>query len=144
MIALLFAMLAQAVPPTSPATDASPLGAIGTQAMPAKGCAVFLWTVNGDHKLVAMAGADAARITLAIDGKRADYARAEESGVGGFGFGQVTTYRGQDVSATLDMTITTRGDLSAGAVVPTATIRIDRAGRDTVVLPVAGLIGCAA
>ena len=37
-----------------------------------------------------------------------------------------------------------RKDLAQGAVVPAATLRLDRPGKDSVVLPVAGIIGCAA
>ncbi len=135
---------APAAPQPAPAAIPSdiPLAAIGRQAMPARGCAAFLWTVNGARTLVAMAGADPAQIRLAIDGKPGDYARSTQSGPGGFGFAGLTEYRGGDVTATLDMTIVTRGDLSAGATVPEATLRIDRAGRDSVVVPVAGLIGC--
>ncbi len=40
------------------------------------------------------------------------------------------------------MTITTRGDLKDGAAIPEATLRIERTGKDGLVLPVAGLIGC--
>lgn len=139
----MIAFLLLAVQAATPATDTVPLAAIGRQAMPARGCAAFLWTVNGERKLVAMAGADPAQIRLAIDGKRTDYARVEQGGVGGFGFGQTQSYRGGDVTATLDLNIATRGDLSAGAMVPQATLRIDRPGRDTVIVPVAGMIGCA-
>lgn len=140
MIALLLAVAAQMA---APATATTPLGAIGKQVMPARGCAAFLWTVNGERLMVAMAGAEAARIKVNIDGKTSELARVEESGVGGFGFGQVMTYRDGDVGVTLDMTIVTRGDLTAGAVVPQATLRIDRPRQDTIVVPVAGLIGCA-
>ena len=46
--------------------------------------------------------------------------------------------------AVLDMAVETRADLTGGAVVPAATLRVERPGRDAVVVPVAGLIGCAA
>ena len=148
MIALLFAAAVQAVTPAAgaatqaPSTSGTPqLGAIGKQAMPAKGCAAFLWS-PGDRTLVAMAVADTARLRIAIDGKPVDYARTDEAGPGGFGFAGVTTYRGGDLTIALDMTVAARDDLASGAMVPAATLRIDRTGRDTVVLPVAGLIGC--
>ena len=148
MIALLFAAAVQAVTPAAgaatqaPSTAGTPqLGAIGKQAMPAKGCAAFLWS-PGDRTLVAMAVADTARLRIAIDGKPVDYARTDEAGPGGFGFAGVTTYRGGDLTIALDMTVAARDDLASGAMVPAATLRIDRTGRDTVVLPVAGLIGC--
>lgn len=149
MIALLIAAAVQAVSsapapvPATPTASGTPkLGAIGKQAMPAKGCAAFLWAA-ADRTLVAMAVADTARIRVAVDGKPVDYARTDEAGPGGFGFAGVTTYRGGDLTIVLDMTVVSRDELTAGAMVPNATVRIDRPGRDTVVLPLAGMIGCA-
>ncbi len=153
MIGLLFAAALQASstvtpPTTSPqiggqsGSTAPMLGPIGKQVMPAKGCAAFLWGTT-DRTLVAMAGAETGRIRVAIDGKPIDYLRADESGAGGFGFAGVTTYRGGDLTIALDMTIVSRDDLASGAMIPAATLRIDRPGRDTVILPVAGMVGCA-
>ena len=119
------------------------LGPIGKQALPAQGCAAYLWSV-GDRQLVAMAVTDPARLRIAIDGKPLDYTRASQTGAGGYGFGKINVYRGADVTATLDMTVVERPELTSGAMVPDATIRIDRPGRDTVIVPVAGLVGCVA
>ncbi|WP_380786479.1 hypothetical protein [Sphingomonas sp. R86521] len=145
MIALLSAIALQAAAPsaTPPALiDGLPIGPIAKQALPAKGCAAYLWNVAGTRQLVAMAGADPALLRIAIDGVTKDYARTTQTGPGGFGFAAVTEYRGGDVTATLDMTITTRGDMSQGASVLPASLRIDRPGRDTVIVAVGGLIGC--
>lgn len=157
MIGLLFAAALQASSTASPpaatsqtapsptggqsGSTAAMLGPIGKQVMPAKGCAAFLWGTT-DRTLVAMAGAETGRIRVAIDGKPIDYLRADESGAGGFGFAGVTTYRGGDLTIALDMTIVSRDDLASGAMIPAATLRIDRPGRDTVILPVAGMVGC--
>jgi hypothetical protein len=118
------------------------LGPIGRQTLPAKGCAVFLWDNQPKRELVAMAVADPATIRLRLDGATVDVARAAEQGPAGFGFSGITEYRGEDVTAVLDMTVETRRDLSGGAVVPAATLRVERPGRDTLIAPVAGLIGC--
>lgn len=80
---------------------------------------------------------------IALDGKVADYPRVAQRGTGDYGFAGVTDYQSGDVTLSLDMTITRRADLSDGALVPTATLRIDRTGKDGIVLPLAGLIGCA-
>ncbi len=138
--ALLLPFLVQAT--AVPAITGLPLGAIGKQALPAKGCAAYLWSAGAENALVAMAVADPAQLRLAIDGKTADYARMSQSGGGGFGFAGITEYRGGDVTATLDMAIAPRAGLSNGAAVPEGTLRIDRPGKDGVVVPVAGLIGC--
>ncbi|WP_267382144.1 MULTISPECIES: hypothetical protein [unclassified Sphingomonas] len=134
MIALLLALqLATAAP--------LPLGPIGKQALPAKGCAAFLWS-PADRTLIAMATADPARLRLSIDGRETDVPLVAAQGPGGFGFSGSTQYRAGDVTATLDLTIAERADLTAGAAIPSATLRLERVGKDMVVMPLAGLIGC--
>ncbi|MDQ2893320.1 MAG: hypothetical protein M3R64_09580 [Pseudomonadota bacterium] len=148
MIAILLAAaLAQMMP--QPATNPSsslaspPLGAIGRQSLPASGCAAFLWS-TADRALVAMAVADPATLRLSIDGKTTDLARSGQQGAEALGFGATTSYAADGIAARLEMTIVSRENLSAGAQVPNASLQLDRAGRDTLIVPVAGLIGCAA
>ncbi|WP_375393456.1 hypothetical protein [uncultured Sphingomonas sp.] len=136
MIALLLALQVAA------AANGVTVGAIPKQQLPATGCAAFLWSSGEKRILVAMAVADPAAVRLSIDGVVADYPRTAQSGVGGYGFAGVTTYALGDVIATLDMAVTARADLTQGATVPDATLRIDRPGHDTIIMPVAGLIGC--
>lgn len=145
MIALLLALQASAPASPAGAPAAVPvLGAIGPQALPAKGCAAFLWSAAGDRTLVAMAVADPAHIRLAIDGAPpADLALAGVEGSVSLGFAPTGTYKAGNVTATLALTITTRPDLTAGAMVSQGTLSVELQGRDTVVLPVAGLVGCA-
>lgn len=145
IVPLALALAAPAPPSRPPASiEGLPIGGIGKQTLPAKGCAAYLFTAAGEQRvLIAMASADTATLRIAIDGKTQDYARTAQSGSGGFGFSGTTEYRGGDVTATLDMTIVTRGDVTGGAIVPRATLRIDRMGKDSVVIPAAGLIGCA-
>jgi len=129
--------------PIVASVDGLPIGAIPQQQLPIKGCAAFLWTRGPSHALVAMASADPALIRLTIDGKVQDFAMSAQNGVGGYGFSATTEYRGADLTATLAMTIASAADLASGARIPDATLRIDRPGRDSIVLPVGGLIGCA-
>ena len=136
MIALLLALQAVSAPP-SLAPDA-----LGRQALPERGCAAYLWSVS-DRRLVAMASADPAELRVSLGGRVLDAARESQSGVGGFGFAGATSYRYGDLSMTLQLTIQARADLADGATAPAGTLTIARAGADTVVLPVAGLIGCA-
>lgn len=135
MIALALLVLQAAVAPLP--------GALPRQALPATGCAAYLWS-RDDRRLVAVATADPASLRLSLGGMVVDVARTAQSGTGGFGFAGTTTYRSGDTSATLDLTIATQADLTAGATVPEATLTIGRDGADTLVLPVAGMIGCAA
>ena len=136
---------ADAPPPAKLPTsiDGLPIGAIGKQQLPATGCAVFLWSLTPSHALVAMLTADPAQVRMSVDGSVADYARTAQNGEGGYGFAQTTEYRGGDITTTVDMAVVGRPDLANGATVLEATIRVDRPGRDSLVLPVAGMIGCA-
>ena len=128
--------------PIVASVDGLPIGAIPKQDLPAKGCAAFLWTRGPSHALVAMATADPATIRMTIDGKVQDFAMTARTGAGGYGFSASTEYKGADVTATLDMTITESADMKGGARVADSTLRIDRPGRDSIVVPVGGLIGC--
>ena len=116
-------------------------GVLPKQDLPTTGCAAYLWSV-ADRSLVAMASADPATLRVMIDGKVVDVARASESGTADYGFAGVTGYAAGGLGATLDITIARRTDLAAGAAVPAGTLTIARAGQDSVVVPVAGLIGC--
>ena len=140
MIALLLA--AQAAPPTG--VDGTPVGVLATQELPATGCAAYLWSAGTAHALVAMASVAPARLRLVLDGQQLDLPRAGEEGAGALGFAGTTRYKLGEVAATLELTVETSAALAGGARVPAATLTLDRAGHDGVVLPVAGLIGCAA
>lgn len=135
MIALLLAA-------ASPALDGTPLGVLAPQSLPTSGCAAYLFTGDGTRRFVAMASADAGTLRLSVDGATIDAARSAQAGAGGFGFAATTQYRVGDVTATLDLTTVPRADLTAGASVPQAALRIERAGKDGVVVPLIGLIGC--
>lgn len=143
ILSLLLAGAASAQTPPPASIDGLPIGAIPAQTMPATGCAAFLWTATGSRTLVAMAGADSAQLRVSIGGTLTDLPRTEQHDAGGFGFAGVTQYQAGDVTAVLAMSIETRGDLKDGASVPEATLRIDRTGQDSIVVPLAGLVGCA-
>lgn len=137
MIALLLAIAAQAAPVPSV------LGTIGRQQLPAKGCAAYLWNAT-DRQLVAMAVADPATLRLSIGGRTVDLVRAATEGNATLGFGASTDYRAEGISARLTMEVVRQEGLTAGAKVPTGSLQVDRPGQDGVIVPVAGLIGCAA
>lgn len=135
MIALLPLMLQATPPPFG-------LGTLARQQMPARGCAAFLWTLD-TPRLVAMAGAEPAHLRLALDGgSPTDLPRVAQHGEGGFGLAGETDYGADGTTATLALTIATRSDLSDGGTVTAATLTIARPAHDTVVVPLAGLVGC--
>ena len=143
MIALLFALQVTPLAPPSAAAPAPLLGAIDRQELPATGCAVFLWSSAGDRKLVAMATATPARIRLSpFGGPVTDLAWVSGEGTASFGFARSATYKAGETTVTLSLTVTARADLSAGAAVPQGALMLEVPGRDAVVVPVAGLIGC--
>ncbi len=139
------APVAASAPPAS--IDGLPIGAIPRQDLPAKGCAAYLWTADGSgsgtRALVAMAQADPARLRLSIGGTIVDLERGGQVGAGGFGFADTGDYGGGGVTARLTMKIETRASISGGAAVPEGVLQLDRAGQDSIVVPVAGIIGCA-
>lgn len=139
MIAIL--ALALAAPPAS--VDGLPLGGLTPQALPAKGCAAYLFTAGATRVFVAMASAEPAALRVALDGAPVDLAGVGAGAATGFGLSGTNDYRGAGISASLDLAIETRGDVSKGAVIPRATLRIDREGKDGVVVPLVGIVGCA-
>lgn len=130
-------------PPPPKSIEGLPIGAIPRQALPTTGCAAYLWSAGPSRALVAMASADPASVRVSLDGQVIDVPRTAQREPGGFGFSGITEYETASVKAVLDMTIATRADLKDGAAVPAATLRIERPGQDSIVLPVAGMIGCA-
>ncbi|WP_394647752.1 hypothetical protein [uncultured Sphingomonas sp.] len=141
MFAYLLAV-AQAVAPSA-TIDGLPIGALPQQALPARGCAAYLFSTGTTRTLAAVATADPATLRLVIDGKVIDVPRTGATGTAPLGLNAENVYRASDLVATVNMTIELRQNLTAGAAVPSATLRLDRAGRDTVVVPLAGLVGCA-
>ncbi|WEK42524.1 MAG: hypothetical protein P0Y64_14170 [Candidatus Sphingomonas colombiensis] len=142
MIALLLALLAD--PPARPASiDGLPIGRLAPQALPAHGCAAYLFTTGTTRTLAAMATAEPGGMRLALDGVVADYPRVAQSGAVNFGFTPSSEYRLGDVTITLDMALVSGEALTDGALISSATLRIDRGAKDGIVLPVGGLIGCA-
>lgn len=131
---MILALLLQATVPS--------LGALPQQSLPGKGCAAYLWSV-ADRRFVAMASAEPAFLRILLDGTTVDLPRASASGAGDYGLAGNAGYAAGEVSVTLDMTVARRADLSAGAAVPSGTLTIARSGQDSLVVPVAGLIGCA-
>lgn len=143
LLLLLLAAAPQAEPPLPRSIDGLPIGAIPKQELPQHGCATFLWTATQTRALVAMMTSDPARIRFAPDGKPLDLVRTAQTGAGDFGFLDHTDYAGGALKVSVDMEIVTRSDLQQGGLAQNATLRIDREGADTIIVPVVGIIGCA-
>lgn len=144
--ALLLALAQVATAPAAPppdSIDGLPLGTLPRQELPARGCAAYLFSTGQTRVLAAMVTADPATLRIVLDGSTRDLARAGAAGNASLGFNAETVYRGGEVTATVQLTIEPRPNLNNGAAVPSATLRLDRAGQDTLVVPLAGLVGCA-
>jgi len=137
MIVALLALQAATAAVALPLPDA-----LAPQSLPERGCAAYLWSV-ADRRMVAMVAADPARLRLALGGKPSDYTRVAQVGNGEFGLGGTGEYRLGDVNIRVEMTVVTRPDLTDGGSVPQGMLTIVRPGADEVIVPVAGMIGCA-
>jgi hypothetical protein len=133
----------QIIEPLVSSVDGLPISALPPQRLPAKGCAAFLWTRTPSMALVAMATTDPASLRLTIDGTVADLPISAQNGIGGLGYSQITEYRGKGTTATLQIVVKTDASTPKSGSISDATLRIDRAGKPSVVIPVAGAIGCA-
>ena len=140
---MIAALIAAAAVAAAPATlPGLPIGALAPQSLPASGCAAYLFSIGQPPLFVAMAGADNRTLRLSLDGRTIDLPLAEQSGIAVHGFSPTSQYRTAEASATLDMDIVERPNLADGAAVSEATLRIERAGQDGVVIPLAGLVSC--
>lgn len=133
----------QIIDPLVSSVDGLAISALPPQRLPAKGCAAFLWTRTPSMALVAMATTDPASLRLMIDGKAVDLPISAQNGIGGLGYSQITEYKGSGATATLQATVKTDASAPKSGSIADATLRIDRTGQASVIIPVAGAIGCA-
>ncbi len=131
-----------ASPPATASIDGLPIGTIPRQELPTGSCAAFLWSQTPSHGLIMMVSASPAGVRFAPGGTVTDLVKVGQTGDAQFGLAATTDYAGGDYRVTVDMDIVKRGDLTDGAAVPTATVRVDQAGKDSVIVPAAGIIGC--
>lgn len=124
--------------------DGLPIGALPPQALPASGCAAYLFTTGATRAFAAMVSTAPGALTLAPNGAPTALAQTAASGSTGRGFPANATFASGGVSATLALTVIDRADITDGAAVPDATLTLDRAGQDSVVVPLAGLVACQA
>jgi hypothetical protein len=143
-IPLILLLTAAAEPSRLSSIDGLPIGELARQTLPAQGCAAYLFSKGKTNVLAAMATAQPATLRIALDGKVTDFARTDQSGDDHFGIAGETQYRGGDVTLSLNITVAEHSDLTQGGAVPEAVLRIDRPDHDSVAIPLAGLIGCAA
>ena len=116
------------------------LGPIGRQPLPANGCAAYLWSMNAPRQLVAMA--EPTRLRIQLDGRTLDLPRVTATGGAGLGLAATTRYAAGGVTATLDLALSDQTPVTQGALVREATLTVEPSGRDVIVTPVGGMVGC--
>ena len=112
--------------PLPASIDGLPIGALPRQSLPARGCAAYLWSAGVTKALIAMAGADPAQLRLSLNGTITDLPRTAQHGGGLFGLSETNEYATGGITAVLDLAITTRGDVTRGALVPQGTLRLEQ------------------
>lgn len=133
-----------AIAPPAATIDDLPLGVLPPQALPAKGCAAYLFTTGATKALAAAYDADAGVLRIVLDGVPLSLPRVASSGAVALGLPDETHFRGDGVAeAVLTLTVREQGGLTGGALVPEALLRLDRAQQDGIAVPLAGLVGCA-
>ena len=119
------------------------LGAIGRQALPPTGCAAFLWSRDAQPQLLAMVGADPGVLRVQLDGKALTLPRTAADGAAVRGLAASSTYAGEGIGATLALSAVERPELADGALVTDATLTVEQVGKDMMIVPLGGMIGCA-
>ncbi len=142
-LAYLLALVQAAAALPADSIDGLPLSTLPRQELPARGCAAYLFSTGQVRGLAAVVTADPATLRIALDGSVRDLPRGGVAGTVALGLNAESVYRAGEVTATVQLTIEPRPNLNNGAAVPSATLRLDRTGQDTLVVPLAGLVGCA-
>lgn len=94
-------------------------------------CVTFLWTRTEPPRRVAMADETARTLRIVQGGKPVDLPATGEA-----------SYGGAALSITLDLDISQRGGVTDGAIIEQGAMRVEAAGRDSVVVPVGGIRAC--
>ena len=117
-----------------------PLGELPPQVLPPQSCALFLWD-RASRRRIVMAVANPATVSVIVDGKPLTFA-ATGAGEGDavMQFAPRRRFGNDTIEISLDLAIT--ASEGGGAVIRDGTVSFARRGGDTVVAPVAGLIGC--
>jgi anti-sigma-K factor RskA len=139
--ALLLAAALQAAAPT-PAAMPLPFDELPPQTLAPQSCAMFLWD-RASRRRIIMATAAPAALRVVIAGKPVQLAAAQPAtGAMVMGFAAHSSFGDAALNVTLDLALV--ASEGGGAVIRDGIVTVARAGADTVVAPVAGLVGCRA
>jgi hypothetical protein len=122
--------------PVAPIEIGLGLETLPDQDMPKDGCAVFLWRAGDPARLLLVARSDPPAAMVKLDGRVRSLPRTAVDG-------RRTSYADGEDRIAIEVTVEPRRGLKDGAVITEGSLTLDRAGGATMVVPVAGLIGCA-
>lgn len=125
----------------APPADGVPLGSLPKQDLAPGECGIFLWKVGEGARLLLVARANPPVARIMLDGKVVDLSRIASADAA-----PVTDpkarYGDGATGIALDLAIEERQGLSDGAVIPSGSLRLDRAGGASFIVPVTGLLAC--
>ena len=107
------------------------LGELPQQTLQPGRCVMVLWTRTEPPRRVAMADETARTLRIVQAGKPVDLAATGEA-----------SYAGGGLTITLDLDMSQRGGVTDGAIIEQGAMRVEAAGRDSVVVPVGGIRAC--
>ena len=137
MLILLAPPLSGAEPPVLP------LGELPVQTLPAGRCALFLWDRQGDAgRRIVMVTYGPPQARVRIGGKVADLSQVSAGEPVLLGFAARARYAGAGVTLDLDLALDPNASVTGGAMIREGAAALTGADGATVVVPVAGLIGC--
>lgn len=124
-----------------------PLDELPPQRLAPQQCALFLWDRDSQRRIAMASSAPPAPaagaspgLTIVTGGRIQRLAATDSAGVPVLGFAPHASYRGGDLTITTDLGI--EPTPVGGAIVRDGTLTLTLADGTTVVVPVAGLIGC--
>lgn len=139
---LLLAAQAAPAPAPEPAPQPSllPFDELPPQTLRPQSCAMFLWE-RASRRRIIMATAMPPALRVVIAGKPVELAPTQPAtGATVMGFTAHSSFGDAALQVTLDLAII--ASEGGGAVIRDGIVTVARAGGDTVVSPVAGLVGC--
>ena len=129
---MILAVLAQvAIAPVALAPLVLDLGELPQQTLQSGHCVTFLWTRTEPPRRVAMADETARTLRIVRGRKSLDLASAGQG-----------LYAIEGLSITLDLDIADREGVTNGAIINQGAMRVEEAGKDSVVVPVGGIRAC--
>lgn len=129
-------------PPESPTPPARGLGVLPPQGAPRAGCALYLYHEAQGRRLVLSADSSDGAARIMLDGTVITLPLLSFDGIPQSGFSDRMRFGAGDVAVTVELAPDARTAMQGGAAIDGGSLRLDRAGADSVALPVQGVIAC--